>query len=490
MAHQAVVIGGGISGLAAAALLAQSGFEVTLLEKNAAFGGRARPLTLNGFHFDMGPSWYLMPEVFENFFAQFNQAPSDHYILKRLDPRYRIYSGNHPPLTLKDNIEKNQALFESIEPGAGNALNQYLSKLEQAYGLTTELLYHDVNQLKAWLDPKKLTQLIQLAALLKPYKSWHQLSSSYFKDPRLQQIVEFPAVFLGGSPYNTPALYALLSWADFGKGVYYPAGGMHELIKALIKLARDHGANLFPNQEVTRISLKNNQIAALHTQTQTLKPDIVLSTIDLHHLETRLVPSSHQTYPPSYWQSKTTGISALLVFLGLNQRLKNVTHHTLYFADNWQRNFEQINKQQIPEDPSFYLSARSVTDRTIVPKDAEELFILVPLAAKDYEQTALINLADRTIQKIEALIGQAISPHITAQKLYTPKDFQTDYHAFHGTALGLGHTLKQSLMLRPGTKSKKLTNLYYAGQYTNPGVGVPMALISAQLAHQRILHEH
>lgn len=490
MAVKAVVIGGGFSGLAGAALLAKYGFETTLVEKNKALGGRARTLMAGEYKFDMGPSWYMMPEVFERYFDSFDKKTTDYYRLKKLNPRYRVYPGNKEALTLKDDLKTNIQLFESVEKGAGKKLEEYLERLNQAYKITDRLLPMDVFKLANWLDKNNLFPALKLLKYLKPWQSWHKFSAGYFKDERLQQIVEFSSVFLGGSPYNTPALYSLLSWADFKGGVYYPMGGMGKVIEALHQLGQDQGVKYVTSAPVSGFEFEKGKIKKVMAGKKVFEADVVLSTADLNFLETKLIPKQYRTYPVKYWEKKTMGISALLLYLGINNRLKGLVHHSLYFAPNWQKNFNDIfDRGKLPKDPSFYLSARSVSDRSIVPSDGEELFVLVPLAPKFYRTEDLMELGERVIDKIEALTGEKIRPHLVYKKIYTQEDFSNDYNAYRGTALGLAHTLGQSLFMRPGIKSRKLKNLYYAGQYVNPGVGVPMAVISGQMAAGRIRDE-
>ena len=313
--------------------------------------------------------------------------------------------------------------------------------------------------------------------------------SKYFSSHKLKKILEFSAVFLGGSPFATPSFYSILAWADFGKGVWYPQGGMGKLVSGLESLAREYGVNLLPSTEATEIEVVDGIATAVRAGDLRFEAEVVVGATDLPFIETKLLPAAYRS--EEKWQKKQLGISALLMYIGVNTRLKGITHHSLYFADDWQKNFQEIFElQQLPSQPSFYVSLRSATDRSIVPPGCDELFVLVPLGAKDsYSPKELNAYSDQVIQKVEQLFKQEISPHIIVKEVYTPRDFQNDYHAFHGTALGLVHTLQQSLWLRPRNKHPQLKGLYYAGQYTNPGVGVPMALISAQQVAELISQE-
>ncbi|MBD3250046.1 MAG: phytoene desaturase [Candidatus Pacebacteria bacterium] len=579
-----VVIGGGFSGLASAALLAKQGYQVTLLEKNEQLGGRARVLKTKGFSFDMGPSWYLMPEVFTDFFALFNKKPEDYYQLVRLDPRYQVFFGNQKKLDtskslakttesnlkiddsvnanqkcnssrstnhnlnskleldsipselstrsnpsktdinsslcssyypslgsspsntnqltsntqlssviLDDNLEQNKFWFEEQETGAGQKLERFLDKMKQIYELSTqELMYADLNYWRTWIKPTNWLVVSKLLVKFKFWQSWAREVGRYFSNPKLKKVLGFPAVFLGGSPFNTPALYSILAWADFGQGVWYPLGGMGQLVKSLADLAKEQGVKIITNQEVSGLEIQDGQIKAVYTRDHRIEADLIVGAADLPWLETNLIPTDNQSYDLNYWQQRTMSISALLLYLGLDKKVKNLVHHNIYFADDWETNFNQIFEQKkLPDDPSLYISVRTATDQSIAPPGSEELFVLVPLGAGgDYKPEQLEQYAQRIIARVEQLAGESLEPHLVVKKLFTPQDFARDYNAFQGTALGLAHTLDQSLWFRPNNRSRKIKNLYYAGQYTNPGVGVPMALISAQITAEMIKRDY
>ncbi|OGG04843.1 hypothetical protein A2Z33_06065 [Candidatus Gottesmanbacteria bacterium RBG_16_52_11] len=481
---KAVIIGGGISGLASAALLAKDGWDTVLLEKNRTVGGRARVLKKNGFTFDMGPSWYLMPEVFERFFSLFGKTPADYYDLVRLDPRYRVFFGNEPGIAITDNPEENAAWFDQVEPGAGRKLRKYLAAMEQLYRLSTErLMYQDVRNVRTWTQKTNLEAAAGVLGKLKIWESWYTETDRYFRSEKLKKILGFPAVLLGGSPFNTPALHGILSWADFGKGVWYPKGGMGKVVEALVKLAQDHGARIITGAEVSEIEIRNGNVTAVRTPDRRFPAEVVVGATDIPMVETQLLPKAYRTWNKRYWQKKTLGISALLIYLGINRKINGLTHHNIYISDDWKENFREIFREKsLPRDPSFYISARSATDRTIVPENSEELFIMVPLGAGgSYPREELTEFSDMVIGKAEKLLGTEIRKHLAVREIFTPEQFAEDYNAYQGSALGLAHTLRQSLWLRPGNRSRKVRGLYYTGQYTNPGVGVPMALISAEI---------
>ncbi|MCX8009317.1 MAG: phytoene desaturase family protein, partial [Patescibacteria group bacterium] len=454
MSSTAIVIGGGISGLATAALLGLSGWRVLLFEKQSILGGRAGVLKKKGFSFDMGPSWYLMPEVFEKFFGFFGKHPSEYYELVRLEPRYQVYFHDGTTAVLENSLKQNIDYFESLERGAGKKLSLYLEKKRRMYDAVSRLLWQDIYSWKFFLNRKNIQDIITFLSSSYIWQSWYDEASRYFKDERLRKIITFPSVFLGGSPYATPSFYSVLSWADFGKGVWYPYGGIHMIVHSLEKLAREFGVEIYTDKEVSRIEISNRKVVGVQAGDEFWDGDVVVGATDLHHLEMELLPKEYRTWDRPYWQQSTMGISALLLYLGIEKRLKNVPHHILYFSSNWKENFSDIfDKRKIPQDPSFYVSVRSVTDRSIVPKNAEELFVLIPLGAGgSYTKDDLEECADMTIKKIEKFLGQSFQKSINVKELFGPQEFLGRYNAYQGTALGLAHTFGQSLWFRPGNK--------------------------------------
>jgi phytoene desaturase len=491
LSKKVVVIGGGLSGLSVAALMAHDGWEVLLIEKNKTLGGRARVLRKDGFAFDMGPSWYLMPEVFEKFFSIFGKKPSDFYELVRLNPRYKAFFGTKDSMLITDNIQENAKVFENVETGSGKKLIKFLKKMESVYLASTDkLMYEDVWDLDTWRNLSNWKSILKIIRQLSIWNSWDGEVKKYFKNDKLRKILGFPAVFLGGSPFNTPALYSILSWADFGKGVWYPKGGMGKVVEAIEKIAVQNGVRIITDKEVKEIVCEKGKVSGVKTDKDFYEADIVVSSCDLYFTDQILLKNHHE-YGEDYWQNKQLGISAMLLYLGIDKKIDNLTHHNIYFSEDWEKNFTEIfDKKLIPEDPSFYVSVRSVTDKSIVPKDSEELFVLVPLGAGGtYPQPELLKLAQKVIDRIEKLMEVDIKNNLKVKEIYTPNDFSYDYNAYNGTALGLSHTLNQSLWFRPNNKSRSIKGLYYAGQYTNPGVGVPMALISAQIVRESVRKE-
>lgn len=477
-----VIIGGGFSGLATAAILASEGYRVTLLEKNADFGGRARVYRDSGFSFDMGPSWYLMPEVFEQFFALFGKKPSDYYDLVRLDPRYELFFPDGERVTITDDLTATTRWFESVEPGAGEKLKKFLLHMEGIYtDATTRLMHTDIRDPQLVFGEKNRQALLSITTKLAFWDSWSNEVKRYFQHEKLLQALGFPAVFLGGSPYSTPALYSILTFADYGKGVWYPRGGMQMVVAALVELATEYGVTLRQNACVTAIEVEDGVVSGVVLGKERIATTTVIGATDIPHVELTLLPEKYRA-PEIRWSRKKLGISALLLYLGLDTRLTNIQHHSIFFAKDWEKNFREILDEHVfPDDPSLYVSARSVTDGTIVPQGNEELFVLVPLGAGTTStKEELQKYSHRIIKLLEKKYDQDIESHIVVKKIFGPDDFATEYHAYAGTALGLAHTLDQSLWFRPYNRSSLVRGLYYTGQYTNPGVGVPMALISAQ----------
>jgi phytoene desaturase len=440
----------------------------------------------DGFLFDMGPSWYMMPEIFERYFAQFGKQTTDYYKLIKLNPRYRVYHEGQRPIDLNQDISENIKLFESIEPGSGKKLQHFLNTNQTVYEIATrELLFEDFLSLGDAVKLSKIADLFRIITLINPFQSWHSYVAAHFQNPRLQQILEFPAVFLGGDPYHTPALYSILIWADFGKKIWYPMGGMTKVIEALAMLNNELGVSIHLDQPVQKIIVRNNRAAGIVVDGQEKTYDIVVAATDAAHIDLDLLAPDNQMGNAQKWNQKKLAISALLLYLGLDTKVPNSVHHSLYFSKDWNHHFDTIRSSDaVPENPNFYLSIPSVTDRAVAPQGKENLFILVPLGAK--QQTISVKDQDNIIKHVSQVIGFPLKPHIIVRKTLDPAGFSSLFNAYKGTALGLAHTLDQSLFLRPKNRSSKITNLYLAGQYTNPGVGVPMALISAEIVAKRI----
>lgn len=480
-----VIIGGGIGGLATAALLAKDGYEVTVLEKNSTVGGRASIWKSKGFTFDMGPSWYLMPDVFEHYFSLFKKKPSDFYQLTRLDPQYRVFFGKNDYVDIVKDLKTNLELFEKLESGVSKKIEDYLQRAEKDYTAAKKyILYNNFKSIKDYF--KK--DLMREGKRMRIFESLDHYTKRFTKNNRIQQILQYSIVFLGGSPKNTPAFYSIMSHIDFNLGVFYPKKGIHSIIHALSTLCKSYGVTIETGKEVKKICVDDGKVTGIRTAEKEYYADIVISNADYAFTETHLLDKKYQTYDEKYWKKKTVAPSAFLIYLGVRGRVKNIKHHTLSFANNWQDHFEEIfNNPQWPKKPSFYVCCPSKTDSTVAPKNHENLFILVPVAAgiKDTDNQRS-KYAAKMIKTLENLTGESISDRIITQRVFSQRDFMSEYNAYNGTALGLAHTLTQTAHMRPAITSKKVQNLLYVGQYTQPGIGMPMCLIAAELVAKEI----
>jgi len=486
---QIFIIGAGIGGLATGALLANRGFRVTILEKNNFIGGRASTYKEKGFTFDKGPSWYMMPEVFEKYFSQFNKKTSDYYKLIRLKENYKVFFETKNTYTIKADMKENIKLFNKTEKNGGAKLTEYLKQ--------SKYLYNTSMKNMVYLDYDNPAQLLNIPLILnmprlKLFSSFHSLVSKYFKNKELQKILEFTTVFLGGSPYNTPAFYSLVSHADLNLGIYYPEGGINKIIQALQELCREQGVNIKLNQEVTELKIENSKISKIFTKSDIFDADIVISNADYQFTETKLLPPLSQTHSDKYWSKKILSPSAFIVYLGINKKLKNISHHNLYFNSSWETHFEKVFKQrQWPENPSYYVHAPSLTDSGVCPKGSETLMFLVPIAPglNDTDEIRY-EFSKKILDHFESLISEKFTKNIVVKKIYSHRDFKKEYNSYLGTAFGIAHTLLQTGPFRPKNKSGKIKNLFYVGQYTNPGIGLPPSLISSQITGNLIFKKY
>lgn len=494
---RAVVIGGGIAGLSTASILAKAGMKVSVLEGREKVGGRAYLWEKDGFKFDMGPSWYLMPDAFDQFFKLMGTTAAAELNLKRLDPMYQtINEGEKGALVVRDDLAANRELFESIEPGAGQRLQDYVDSAEDAYQMAIKhFLYTNFEDGRSFIHPEVIQRAGRfIRHLLTPLSKW---AAAHVSDKRLQKILNFPAVFLGASPYATPSMYHLMTHVDMNVGVYYPMGGFYTIIEAVERIARRHGVDIHTNSRVTKIETQNGRVKGVHVGDVFYEADVVIGNADLHHVETQLLDPKDQTYPESWWKNKVPGPSALLLFLGVKGRIPNLEHHTLVYSDDWKKNFDEVfhksdGKRKVPNPASLYLCAPSVSDPSVAPEGYENLFVLVPVAADTSIGAAgdpqIEEAADRIIQQIGDWCEiPDFAERIVVRRVMAPADFARELNAWSGTALGMAHTLRQSAFFRPANKSKKVKGLYYAGHNSAPGIGLPMCLIGAELVYKRLI---
>jgi phytoene desaturase len=487
VAKKVVVIGCGFAGLSAASFMAKAGWDVTVLEKHSGPGGRARQLKENGFVFDMGPSWYWMPDVFERYFLQFGKNVADYYQLKRLDPSYRVYWPNEQT-DIPADYDSLRALFEKIEPGAAKKLDAFIAEAKYKYQVgMRKLVFKPGQSILEFCDWDLMKGLFRLDV----FNSIKAHVQKYFKDHRLRQLMEFPVLFLGAMPENTPALYSLMNYADIMGGTWYPEGGMFSIVDAMHKLALELGVDFRFCQNVTGVDVESDTVNMVNTEVgEHFFADVVIGGADYHFIEQNLLPSSFQSYSTEYWNNRDMAPSCLLYFVGLNKRIPGILHHSLFFDVPFEQHAKEIYKSpQWPTDPLFYVSAPSITDPLVAPPGHENLFFLIPTAAGLTNDSA--ELRDKyfnlIVDRYEYRIGQSIRDSIVYLKSFAQSDFVQQYNSFKGNAYGLANTLKQTAILKPGCRSRKLKNLFYTGQLTIPGPGVPPSLISGEVVAKQVV---
>ena len=493
--NKALVIGAGFAGLSAASFLAKKGWSVTIIEKNEMPGGRARKFEAEGFTFDMGPSWYWMPDVFEKYFGSFGKKVSDFYELQRLDPSYRVYF-EKATWDLPANYEALKNLFESIEPGAANALDLFLAEAKYKYEVGVgKLVYQPSISITEFID----YELIKGVFKLDVFQSMKTHIARYFKHPYIQFLMEFPVLFLGALPENTPALYSLMNYADIKGGTWYPEFGMYSIVDGMVKVAKSLGVEFKLGEEVMHVVVENgtaNKVVTSVNNTgveNSYSFDVLIGAGDYHHIETNLLEKKYQSYSKKYWDSRVLAPSSLLFYVGLNKKLNGVTHHSLFFDTDFSVHGNEIyNNPMWPSNPLFYASVPSVTDTSLAPVGCENLFLLIPIAAGLEGDTAEIRekYFDILMDRLEKKWGQSIKDAIIYKRSYAVADFKNDYHSFKGNAYGLANTLLQTAFLKPSCKSKKIKNLYYTGQLTVPGPGVPPSLISGEVVANLICKQY
>lgn len=485
----AIIVGAGIGGLSLAALLAKKGFQVKIYEKNSTAGGRARIFDQKGFRFDAGPSWYMMPDVFEEFFALLGENIEDHLKLKKLSPSYRIFLQNDDKqYDFFADRQKNKELFDALELGAGDKLVAYLEESKRQYQVAkNEFMYKNYNSIFDFFNGRVLRE----GRKLQIYRNMEQIINKNFSNELLRKVMKFQMILLGTAPKDAPGMYQLMNHVDFDLGVWYPDGGISKLPEAIQKIAEKHGANFNFNQPVTKIITQDKTAVGVELSSgQKVYGDLVISNADRHHAEMNLLESSERDLDERYWNKRKLAPSALILYLGLNKTFPSLTHHNLLFSKDWDENLKQVfDYLDFPSSPSVYVCAPSKSDPTVAPPDSENLFVLVPISAGiSYTQKQLDEWVDKTLSLLETSMKlDGLKQSIVYKRVYSIKDFSEDYNSYKGSALGLAHTLGQSAVWRPNNVSKKIKNLYHVGSYTNPGIGMPICVISAQNAYKRIM---
>jgi phytoene desaturase len=482
MKKKIIIIGSGFSSLSAACYLAREGNEVTIFEKNKTIGGRARQLIKDGFTFDIGPSWYWMPDIFEKFFNDFGKSTKDYYQLDKLSPAYKIFFEDEV-ITIGDHMDQICQEFERIEAGSSKPLRAFISKAQEHYDIAINKIV-----LKPGLSPFELVTKETITRVDQFFKTISSEVRRNFKNPKLISTLEFPVLFLGAKPSKTPSFYSFMNFADFGLGTWHPRGGMYEIVKAMGSLAEELGVCINTDSNVEKIIVENQSASGVQVNGQLYKADVVLSGADYHHTETLLDPSLRQ-YSERYWNNRTFAPSSLLFYVGFDKKLKHIEHHNLFFDTDFEKHAEDIyDDPQWPSDPLFYVNFPSVTDLSMAPEGCEAGFFLIPIAPGLEDTEALRNqYFDIVIDRLEKHIGQKVRDHILFTESFCVKDFIESYNSFKGNAYGMANTLRQTAFLRPKIKSSKVDNLFFTGQLTVPGPGVPPSLISGKLASELIL---
>jgi phytoene desaturase len=483
MKKKIYIIGSGFSALSASCYLAKAGYEVIILEKNDTLGGRARQYKKDGFTFDIGPSWYWMPDVFERFFADFDKKPSDYYTLDKLNPGYEVYFGENSSVKIASELKEIYQLFEDEEKGSAKHLKTFLDSAKSNYDTAIKDLVYQPG-----VSPLELVNTTTIARVSQFFSTIRKQVRKDIKSEKLIKILEFPVLFLGAKPNNTPAFYNFMNYADFGLGTWHPRGGMYTVIEGMVSLAKSLGVKFKTNANVEKIITDTSKnVTGLLVNGKEIKTDLVLSGADYHHTETLLDKNVRQ-YSESYWEKKTFAPSSLLFYVGFDKKIENVSHHTLFFDTDFDAHAKEIyDKPQWPTDPLFYANFTSITDKTSAPEGKEAGFFLIPLAPGIEDTDELREeYFHKIMDRFEKLTGQEVKKHVLFKKSFCVNDFKSEYNSYKGNAYGMANTLLQTAFLRPKIKSSKIKNLYFTGQLTVPGPGVPPALISGKIASELI----
>ncbi len=483
--NRVAIIGSGFSALSAASYLSRSGFEVDVYEKNSSLGGRARVFHEQGYSFDMGPSWYWMPDIFEKFFDDFEKKPSDYYNLTRLSPAYQVFFEGEDKVEIPSSIDEIYTLFDSIEPGAGNQLRKFINSAEFNYkAAMDEIVYKPGKSVLELVTPETVSRVNQF------FTSIRSTIRKRFTNPQLIKILEFPVLFLGAKPEDTPAFYNFMNYADLVLGTWYPMGGMYKIVEGMTELARSLGTKFHTSSSVDEIVVQDGEAKGLIVNGEFKEADFVLSGADYHHTETLLSTTDRQ-YSEKYWSKRTFAPSALIFYVGVKKKLKNLLHHNLFFDEEFDEHAVEIyDEPKWPNKPLFYVCAPSVTDSSVAPEGHENLFFLVPLAPglEDSEEERE-KYFDKVMERLERRTGNQIREAIDYKRSFCVSDFKSKYNSYKGNAYGMANTLRQTAFLRPKIQSSKVSNLFFTGQLTVPGPGVPPALISGKISSQLIINE-
>jgi phytoene desaturase len=485
---EVVIIGAGIGGLATACMLGKKGYKVKIIEKNSQVGGRARIYTEDGFTFDVGPSWYMMPDIFEHFFKLMGEDITQYLQLERLSPSYRIFlKSEKKHYDFYSDLEKTIETFETLEPGSGKILREYMDTTKYQYEIAkNEFMFKNYDTIFDFFNKRVMVEGRKLPL----FSSVRSIIDEKFKSEILRKVMQYQTVLLGTSPGDAPGIYSMMNYVDFVEGIWYPKGGIYKIVEALETIAKKHGVEIITNSPVQKIIVENKTaVGVLLEDGSEVRADLVISNADVVHTDMKLLDKEHRSKSEKYWNKRLMAPSAFIMYLGVEGKIPSLQHHNLLFAENWEENFQQIFKTPTwPTDPSLYVCCPSKTDSTVAPEGKENLFVLVPIASGlDYDDESMEKYTDFIMEEMSKNMDiPDFKNRIIHKKLYSVKDFVKDYNAFKGTALGFAHSLSQTAIFRPNNISKKVKNLYYVGAGTNPGIGMPICLISAELVYKRL----